>query len=408
MNTHHPIHALLTNASSKGVKADFLIGNVYRCPTLQTFSVKGVDATTFLQGQLTQDIVQQTSAQAQFAGYCTAQGRVLATMVLARDDHTEAQFRCFTHATVAQALIKRLRMFVMRSKVVITECTAATQSAELTEKPTSEAALDASLGIVGVSAIDVTALEGLLKHALPQQPWHQQEHATGIWVCAPSATGQPLRWWWLASAQHRLALAAIDGLADHMGMASLASSASTASATLQSALSAQTKSDISQHAQVAQTVQNNQDFDINIWQLFDIQSGLPWVEQATQDLFIAQTLNLDLIGAVSFTKGCYPGQEVVARSHYRGTLKRRMFLGHIDQALNINLASDVFGTTNPNEPCGRIIGCVVTNNRTDVLFESTIVAATEDGLYIPAQAEGLKNVKIAIDALPYSLEKPTL
>src|SRR5690606_31218859 len=53
------------------------------------------------------------------------------------------------------------------------------------------------------------------------------------------------------------------------------------------------------------------------WQALDIDAGLPWVQSATQDVFIPQTLNLDLIEGVSFTKGCYPGQEVVARSHYR-------------------------------------------------------------------------------------------
>src|SRR3546814_15175444 len=59
------------------------------------------------------------------------------------------------------------------------------------------------------------------------------------------------------------------------------------------------------------------------WQADDIAAGLPWVQAATQDLFIPQTLNLDLIDGVSFTKGCYPGQEVVEPSNYRGTVKGR-------------------------------------------------------------------------------------
>ena len=56
----------------------------------------------------------------------------------------------------------------------------------------------------------------------------------------------------------------------------------------------------------------------------------PWIGAATQDLFIPQTVNLELIQGVSFTKGCYPGQEVVARSHYRGTVKRRMAYGRAE------------------------------------------------------------------------------
>ncbi|WP_262358975.1 CAF17-like 4Fe-4S cluster assembly/insertion protein YgfZ, partial [Bordetella pertussis] len=46
------------------------------------------------------------------------------------------------------------------------------------------------------------------------------------------------------------------------------------------------------------------------WQAADLAAGLPWIGAATQDVFIPQTVNLDLIGGVSFTKGCYPGQEV--------------------------------------------------------------------------------------------------
>ena len=52
--------------------------------------------------------------------------------------------------------------------------------------------------------------------------------------------------------------------------------------------------------------------------------GLPQVYAATTELFVAQMLNLDVIGAISFTKGCYTGQEVIARAHYRGRIKRRM------------------------------------------------------------------------------------
>ncbi len=58
--------------------------------------------------------------------------------------------------------------------------------------------------------------------------------------------------------------------------------------------------------------------------LADIAAGLPQVYAATSEHFVAQMLNLDCIDAVSFTKGCYTGQEVVARAHYRGRVKRRM------------------------------------------------------------------------------------
>jgi folate-binding protein YgfZ len=59
-------------------------------------------------------------------------------------------------------------------------------------------------------------------------------------------------------------------------------------------------------------------------QLDDIRQGLPQVYLATSEAFVAQMLNLDLLGAIAFDKGCYTGQEVIARAHYRGKVKRRM------------------------------------------------------------------------------------
>jgi folate-binding protein YgfZ len=60
------------------------------------------------------------------------------------------------------------------------------------------------------------------------------------------------------------------------------------------------------------------------WELDDIEAGLPEVLPATSGSFVAQMLNLDLLDAVSLTKGCYTGQEIIARAHYRGQVKRRM------------------------------------------------------------------------------------
>jgi folate-binding protein YgfZ len=68
----------------------------------------------------------------------------------------------------------------------------------------------------------------------------------------------------------------------------------------------------------------------NFWTLMDIRAGVPAVYDETADAFVPQMTNLQLIGGVSFTKGCYTGQEVVARMQYLGTLKRRMYRVHID------------------------------------------------------------------------------
>jgi folate-binding protein YgfZ len=65
------------------------------------------------------------------------------------------------------------------------------------------------------------------------------------------------------------------------------------------------------------------------WWLFEILSGVPQVFKASLEEFVPQMVNLPAVGGVSFQKGCYPGQEIVARMHYLGTLKRRMYLARI-------------------------------------------------------------------------------
>jgi folate-binding protein YgfZ len=64
--------------------------------------------------------------------------------------------------------------------------------------------------------------------------------------------------------------------------------------------------------------------DRETWLRLDIAAGLPQVYAATSEEFVAQMLNLDVLGGISFEKGCYTGQEVIARAHYRGRVKRRL------------------------------------------------------------------------------------
>ena len=65
------------------------------------------------------------------------------------------------------------------------------------------------------------------------------------------------------------------------------------------------------------------------WERMDIAAGIPQVYASTSETFVAQMLNLDLLGAIAFDKGCYTGQEVIARAHYRGRVKRRLQRWHI-------------------------------------------------------------------------------
>ena len=70
---------------------------------------------------------------------------------------------------------------------------------------------------------------------------------------------------------------------------------------------------------------------VDDWKRLEIEAGVPTVYPQTQDHFVAQMCNLDALGGVSFDKGCYTGQEVIARVHYRGAVKRHMQVRRLDQ-----------------------------------------------------------------------------
>ncbi len=89
----------------------------------------------------------------------------------------------------------------------------------------------------------------------------------------------------------------------------------------------------------------------NKWQLADIRAGLPQVFSETYEEFVAQMLNLDVLGGISFNKGCYTGQEIIARAHFRGSVKRRMF------RFSAESPAPIAGTkiTVDGEPAGEVV-----------------------------------------------------
>jgi folate-binding protein YgfZ len=77
-------------------------------------------------------------------------------------------------------------------------------------------------------------------------------------------------------------------------------------------------------------------FDNKAWMVSEINTGLPWIFKETSDNYVPQTINLDLANGVSFNKGCYPGQEIVARMHFLGKNKKRVFLASITNSIDID------------------------------------------------------------------------
>jgi folate-binding protein YgfZ len=100
------------------------------------------------------------------------------------------------------------------------------------------------------------------------------------------------------------------------------------------------------------------------WHLSQVRAGLPQVYPETHEAFVAQMLNIDLLGGISFEKGCYTGQEIIARAHFRGTVKRRMFLFH-----SAGPAAPVPGTRvlAGEQHAGDVVDAVTTADGCDIL-----------------------------------------
>jgi tRNA-modifying protein YgfZ len=109
------------------------------------------------------------------------------------------------------------------------------------------------------------------------------------------------------------------------------------------------------------------------WRLLDIAAGIPQVYASTSEQFVAQMLNLDLLDAISFSKGCYTGQEVIARAHYRGRVKRRM------QRWQTRTAAVLAPGDAARLADGRTLRIVEAARRADGLYELLAVAPVAAG-----------------------------
>ncbi len=234
------------------------------------------------------------------------------------------------------ALQKRLSMFVMRAKAKL-----------------SDATPDSIIGLGGAKA--TAALEQLFG-SVPASPYSKLEHELGTLVRVADAFGQP-RYQWYASAA--AAQAAWPALA-----ATLAVGGDDA------------------------------------WRLSAIHAGVPEVTARTQEQFVPQMINLEILGGVNFKKGCYPGQEIVARSQYLGKLKRRTALASIGGA-TAQAGDEVFAMADPEQPCGLIVNAAPNGDGgVDVLVEMKLAALDQDDVRL-ASAQG---TALRFQPMPYPLD----
>lgn len=231
---------------------------------LGLIEVSGADAESFLQGQLSSDLRELSPSRAQLSSFNSPKGRMLAVLHLFRTpDSTFLEL----HRSVLDATLKRLRMFVLRSKVTLEDASA-------------------HRGVLGLAGPGAATL---LKDLGLPAPASALELAWAKDVAIIRRQGDNPRFTLCAPLEHLNELSRV-----------LTGKAATVNG--------------------------------NAWKLLEIEAGIPTVYPETSDHFVPQMCNLDALGGISFNKGCYTGQEIVARVHYRGAIKRRM--------VKIRLAAD--------------------------------------------------------------------
>ncbi len=133
------------------------------------------------------------------------------------------------------------------------------------------------------------------------------------------------------------------------------------------------------------------------WTLAEIRAGRALIVQATQDLFVPQMVNLESIDGVDFKKGCYPGQEVVARTQYRGQLKRRMVRARAPAGVKLAPAQDLYSDEFPGQASGTVVSAAPADGGSELL--AVVPVASAKGRKLRAAPDG---PPLEVLDLPYS------
>jgi folate-binding protein YgfZ len=145
---------------------------------------------------------------------------------------------------------------------------------------------------------------------------------------------------------------------------------------------------------------------LNHWNSLEVLSAIPRIVLATQEQFVPQMINFESVLGVDFKKGCYPGQEIVARSQYRGAVKRRLQLAHTDANSSIpeitNPGVELFHESDSSQPCGMVVLAAPSpdhSERIDFQVECKLDALASGKIHV-GKSDG---PVLKIDSLPYPL-----
>ena len=279
----------------------------------------GADAASFLHNQLTNDVLALDGSHARLAGFCTAKGRMQASFVMWRGATDEILLAC--SADLLAPALKRLSMFVLRSKCKLTDASG--------ELALWGVAGDAALAAPQIWSRTVTP-DGDTLLRLPDALLGDERVARALWVGA--STSAPV-------------------------LPALAPEA---------------------------------------WRWLEVHSATARIVAATHEKFVPQMINFELVGGVNFQKGCYPGQEIVARSQYRGTVKRRAYVVHADTPLAPG--QDVFAADDLTQPAGMVVLAASLGARHAALVELKIAAASGE-----LRSASVDGARLTLAALPYAI-----
>ena len=139
---------------------------------------------------------------------------------------------------------------------------------------------------------------------------------------------------------------------------------------------------------------------MNCWSWLDIKAGIPVIMTATQEQFIPQMVNLQSIGGVSFQKGCYPGQEIVARTQYLGKIKRHMYLASIRSSIPVSAGDELFSADMADQSSGMVVNAAPSPEGGFDLMAVIQTSSAEAGLI---HWQSLEGPTLEMMPLPYSV-----
>ncbi len=289
---------------------------------LGVIRAQGDEATKFLHAQLTQDFLLMGSGQARLAALCSPKGRMLASFIAVQRSPGDILLVC--RRDLLAPTLKRLSMFVLRTKVKLSDA-----SADFTLQGLAGAALVQWAGDAGA-------------------PWSLREmdgaHLVGLYP----ADGVP-RALWVATIDH-----ALPPITDTL--------------------------------------------DPEVWALSEVRSGVATLSAATVEAFVPQMLNYESVDGVNFKKGCYPGQEVVARSQFRGTLKRRALLARGDAPMAAG--QEIYAAADPSQPCATVVQAAASpDGGSEAIVSGQLTALQAGDLHLGAADGPL----LHIQPVPYAL-----